>query len=219
MAAYLFICIEMQIYAIAALAVLEQGSKSGSTYRAILLCNTVFAFLAIHPLKLHTQLIESPEFKQVLLLGACGLVGLSLLAVIVANMPSIPNIVRRKIFHLPPFLIFPLLNSQARPVFLVALAGIFYVLIFLELVRYHCNPTVNEAPRFLKAVWQWMGGFIDSRDTHFWVTHLSLFAGMMTSYFTSTGSLIQNAAIAIPIGDACAAIIGSSFGRIRVTVQ
>lgn len=61
-----------------------------------------------------------------------------------------------------------------------------------------------------------MKGFIDKRDQHLWVTHLSLFAGMMTSYYSTNSELIQNSAVVLPIGDACAAIIGSAVGRIKV---
>ena len=41
---------------------------------------------------------------------------------------NIPNIVKRKIFHLPPLILFPILNELTRDLFLVALAGIFYIL-------------------------------------------------------------------------------------------
>jgi dolichol kinase len=111
---------------------------------------------------------------------------------------------------------FPILDDEARSLFSVALVGTFYTLFVLELLRYHYRPESDYAPKVLIDIWTWMKGFIDKRDQHLWVTHLSLFSGMMISYFSHTTSLIRNTAVVLPIGDASAAIIGSTFGRIKV---
>lgn len=48
------------------------------------------------------------------------------------------------------------------------------------------------------------------------MTHLSLYAGMMVTYFSNQPYVIRNMSVILPIGDAFAALIGYYFGRIRI---
>lgn len=137
---------------------------------------------------------------------------------------ELPNILKRKLFHLPPLLLFPLLDYSADGLFLVALTGAFYILFLLELLRYYrreeysngaCPLSPADAP--LVRLWDWMATFTDKRDKHLWVTHLSLFAGMMVTYYSaSTSHALRNMSVVIPIGDAVAALVGLKYGRIRI---
>lgn len=49
---------------------------------------------------------------------------------------TIPNILKRKLFHIPPLILFPLLDYHAHSLFIIALVGAFYVLFVLEILRY-----------------------------------------------------------------------------------
>lgn len=207
----------MQIYIVAGATYFTSFNSKSLAYRGLLLFNLISAITAFYPSNFHAEIVDSPYLWKIMLYGVIGIVGLLLLVFTVTRFKGIPNITQRKIFHLPPFIMFPLLNNDARSLFLVALVGGFYVLLVIELLRYHFDPDKDYAPEALQNVWMWMKGFIDKRDRHLWVTHISLFSGMMTSYYSNTNSLIQNSAVILPLGDACAAIVGSTYGRIKVT--
>lgn len=104
----------MQMYIITAASFLSLTNNKSLAYRGLILFNCVSAAASIYPMGLYTEITESTNLLMVLLYGFGGIIGLLLFTFVVAKIPRIPIIVQRKIFHIPPFIMFPLLNAIAR---------------------------------------------------------------------------------------------------------
>lgn len=100
-------------------------------FNVTILINLILAFIAIVPLNLHLEIINSPYCFTVFTAGVTTFLVLVVVSIIISVVKSVPNIIKRKLFHIPPLLLFPYLNQQARPLFLVALVGTFYTLFII----------------------------------------------------------------------------------------
>lgn len=110
---------------------LKTHSNIVNRFNITILINILLAAVAFIPLKLHSEIINSPHCFTVFTAGVTSFFLLVIVSLIISVVKSVPNIVKRKLFHIPPLLLFPYLNQQARPLFLVALVGTFYTLFIL----------------------------------------------------------------------------------------
>lgn len=164
---------------------------------------------------LHLYLIQSPNLINVLIYGSLG-IALTIALSLLVKLFNLPNIYIRKVFHIPPLILFPIFSNKFPDIFLTALIGAIYTFIILEFLRYYSNENQETfVLKGLKTVWEYMEKFLDSRDQHFWVTHISLLLGMSISYFVNTG-VTKHSSVILPISDAFAAIIGTKFGQIKI---
>ena len=210
---YLIDCLIIQLCIIACM-VLTKTKKY--IYEAIIISSVGMGLYSIHT-NLHMELFNSPHLVQVMVFGALGLL-VTVLTSLTAKHYSISNTYLRKVFHLPPLVMFPLFDHFFPDIFATALVGVIYLFVALELLRYYSTKRQKGIllEQFRK-VWDYMLNFVDNRDEDLWVTHLSLLTGMAISYTLISHPVIRNASVVIPLGDAMAAVVGKSIGRMRVT--
>lgn len=128
---YLTFCISLQIVIIGLLVKLNWKNK---IYYFILIFNCLAAGFSIH-LGLHSSLVNSPNLGNVLIYGSLGIV-LTVMLSLSVKYSNIPNIYVRKIFHIPPLILFPIFDHKFPDIFQTALIGIIYIFVILELLRY-----------------------------------------------------------------------------------
>lgn len=128
---YLIICLDFQFLIITLMQFVKAHQY---IYPTIIVFNIVAASYSLYS-GLYLQLVYSPHLYNVFLYGILGLVFTVLTSLFVKYI-KIPNIFTRKIFHLSPLILFPLFDNKFSDIFQIALVGMIYIFVVLELLRY-----------------------------------------------------------------------------------
>lgn len=87
-----------------------------------------------------------------------GFFGIWILSVVLENT-SLSNIIKRKIFHLAPLAVIPLIAETNYDLFLVMLFGAQYIFLHLEIIRYFGGSNTRKNRFF-----NWMGSYNGTRE-------------------------------------------------------
>ena len=100
----------------------------------MLLFNPIAAVYSLY-LGKHLPLVNSPNLYNVVIYGIIGLAITVILSLIIKYI-KIQNVYARKIFHISPLILFPILSIKCSDIFLSSLVGVIYIFVVLELLRY-----------------------------------------------------------------------------------
>ena len=124
------------------------------------------------------------------------------------SLLNINSIYSRKLFHVTPAIILPIIVEINYSLFILMLVGAFYIFYHLELVRYFGGERINQ-----RGMFGWMHKLNESRERYFWFTHLFLYLGLVLPYLYFRDTPLTNISVILTMGDAMAAIIGTKFGK------